>query len=65
MTTDALHRADIAARLADRASIDRAMRRAARAAAIRHRREGVPLVTYQNGLVVEVASEQIIIPPDE
>jgi predicted metal-dependent phosphotriesterase family hydrolase len=65
MTTEALQNIDIAVRLADRELIDRAMRRAARAAAIRHKREAVPLVVHQDGRVVEIPPEQIIIPPEE
>lgn len=65
MTTEALQNTEIAARLADRALMDRAMRRAARAAAIRHKREGVPLVVYQDGRIVEIPPEQIVVPPEE
>ena len=47
------------------AEIERAMRQAGRDAAIRHKREGTPIVSWEDGKVVSIAPEQIVIPPAE
>lgn len=44
--------------------IDRALQRAARTAAIEHKREGVPLVIWRDGEVVLVPPEEIEIPDE-
>lgn len=65
MGVESTESVNIAERLADRARMDRAMRRAARDAAIRHKQAGVPLVVWRDGKVVEIPPEEIVIPPEE
>jgi len=48
--------------LLDRPRIEAALRRAAREAAILHKRAGVPLVIWKDGKVVNVPPEEIEIP---
>lgn len=44
--------------------ITRALRLAARDAAILHKAMGVPLVVWQEGQVVHIPPEEIVIPPE-
>ena len=50
--------------VADPAVIDRAFDRAYRQACIEHKQAGVPLVFSRDGQVVEIAPEDIVIPPE-
>ena len=45
--------------------ITKAMQRAGREALIRHKREGHPIVSWENGKVVLIRPEDIVIPPAE
>ena len=48
----------------DRAVIDRAFDQAYRQACLEHKQAGVPLVLSRDGNVVEIAPEDIVIPPE-
>ena len=52
-------------RIADRDLIEKALRQGTRAALIRHKREGVPVVVSRDGKMVKLPAEQIVIPPAE
>ncbi|MDX1947185.1 MAG: hypothetical protein SFU86_17425 [Pirellulaceae bacterium] len=43
--------------------IDEAVERAARDARLRHKQMGVPLVVWQDGKVVEIPPEEIVVDP--
>jgi len=50
--------------LENREKFDKALRRAVRAALLDHKQAGNTVVTWQDGKVVLVAPEDIVIPPD-
>ena len=52
-------------RIADRDLIEKAVRQGTRAALIRHKRKGVPVVVSRDGKMVKLPAEQIVIPPVE
>jgi hypothetical protein len=54
----------LADRFAYRDEIERALARAVRNALIEHKRAGNPVATWENGKVVIVQPEDIVIPPD-
>lgn len=45
---------------ADGRPIDKAVRRAAEAAILQHKRAGVPLVIWRDGKIVRVSAEQLV-----
>ena len=45
--------------------VQKAMRACGRDVLIRHKREGFPVVSWENGKVVLIPPEQIVIPPPE
>ena len=47
---------------ADGRPIDKAVRRAADAAILQHKRAGVPLVIWRDGKIVRVSAEQLVKP---
>jgi hypothetical protein len=47
---------------ADGRPIDKAVRRAAEAAILQHKRAGVPLVIWRDGKIVRVSAEQLVNP---
>ena len=51
--------------LDDDASVDRAVRRGVREAILEHRRDGDPIIVWQDGKVVEIPAEEIVIPDEE
>ena len=52
---------DVHAICEDRQEIDRALDRAERSARLRHKQLGVPLVVWQDGKVVEIPPEEIVV----
>ena len=45
--------------------ITKAMKQAGRDTLIRHKREGLPIVSWENGKVVLIPPDKIVIPPAE
>ena len=58
---------DIAEVLSDTARVTEAIRQAGREARLKHKQMGVPLVVWQDGKVVEIPPEEIVVdlPPPE
>jgi hypothetical protein len=50
--------------IGNRDAIDRAFRRGVRAALLEHKQAGNPVAVWQNGQVVWIAPEDIVLPPD-
>jgi|CXWL01.1.fsa_nt_gi hypothetical protein len=46
----------------DNEALDRAMREAARDALVEHKLRGVPIVIEQNGTIIWIPAEEIVIP---
>jgi hypothetical protein len=61
-------RVDIDRVFRERVLVDRALAIAGREAAIRHKALGIPLVVWENGQVVRIPPEEIVVPvesPDD
>ena len=54
---------EIAQRARDGGAIDRALVAAYRRTVLRHRSQGVPLVVWRDGRVVEVSPDAVELPP--
>ncbi len=52
-------------RLNDQARIEKALKLAARDARLLHKRMGQPMVVWENGKVVWIPPEEIVVDPDE
>ena len=65
MKTIGVETDEMGRRIANRDLIEKALRQGTRAALIRHKREGVPVVVSRDGKMVKLPAEQIVIPPAE
>jgi hypothetical protein len=54
---------DVSAQLADVARVTEAVRQAGREARLRHKQLGVPIVVWQDGKIVEIPPEEIVVDP--
>lgn len=54
---------DIERICSERSEIDKALDRAGRNARLRHKQLGVPLVVWQDGKIVEIPPEEIVVDP--
>jgi hypothetical protein len=56
-------RVDVSAQLADVARVTQAVRQAGRDARLRHKQLGVPIVVWEDGKIVEIPPEEIVVDP--
>jgi hypothetical protein len=54
---------DVGARLADTRRVTEAVREAGRQARLKHKQMGVPLVVWQDGKIVHIPPEEIVVDP--
>ena len=50
---------------ADDALLEKALEDAAREAYVRHKREGHPIIIWEDGQIVRVPAEEIVVPPKD